>query len=166
MTTLVRWDPFSDFRRTVRLFDEGFARPRRFVAGEQQASFPIEVSETEQNFEVKASLPGIDPEKVEITVQNDVLTIRGEHREETEDTKREYYRRELRYGAFSRSLALPVAVNSEKAAAEFANGILTLHLPKAEANKPKQIKVTVGEVATSAGAAPENDGANVTEGQS
>src|SRR4029077_4297447 len=123
MTNMVRWDPFSDLRQTMdRLFDEGLSRPWRFLPTETEGAFPVEVSETEGDIEVKAALPGIDPEKVEITVQNDVLTIRGEHREETEDKKREYYRREVRYGAFHRSFALPTAVDSDKAEATFHNG--------------------------------------------
>src|SRR5581483_5318392 len=94
MTTLVRWDPFSDFRKTVRMFDESFTRPRRFVATAPSSSFPVEVSETDGDFEIKAALPGVDPEKVEISVQDDVLTIRGSHEEETENKQREFYRRE------------------------------------------------------------------------
>jgi HSP20 family protein len=144
MTTLVRWDPFSDFRKTVRMFDESFTRPRRFVATSPTSSVPVEVSETDADFEIKAALPGVDPEKVEISVHDDVLTIRGSHEEQSEDKQREFYRREFRYGSFSRSLALPTPVDSDKAEASFTNGVLNLRLPKAEANKPKLIKVTAG----------------------
>src|SRR5947207_13045508 len=84
VTNIVRLDPFSDLRQTMdRLFDEGFSRPWRFLPGEQEATFPIEVSETDHELEVKAALPGIDPNDVEVTIQNDVLTVRGEHKEET-----------------------------------------------------------------------------------
>jgi HSP20 family protein len=86
-------------------------------------------------------MPGVRPEDVDITVANDVLTIKAEHREETEDKKREYYRREIRYGAFHRALSLPVSVDADKAEARFENGMLHLKLPKAEALRPKQIKV-------------------------
>jgi HSP20 family protein len=153
MTNIVRWDPFSDLRQTMdRLFDEGFSRPWRFLPSDQEATFPIEVSETDHEVEIKASLPGIDPNEVEITIQNDVLTVRGEHKEATEDKKREYYRREVRYGGFHRSLALPTSVDSEKAEAEFKNGMLYLRLPKAEAVRPKQIKVKGANGATLASA--------------
>ena len=150
MTNIARWDPFSDLRQTMdRLFDEGFSRPWRFLPSEQQeSSFPVEVSETDHEIEIKAALPGIDPNEVEITIQNDVLTVRGEHRETAEDKKREYYRREVRYGAFHRSLALPTTVDSEKAEANFKDGMLYLHLPKAEAARPKQIKVKGANGAT------------------
>ncbi len=153
MTTIVRWDPFSDLRTTVdRLFDDGFARPRRFISPEQapaSLSFPVEVSETEDALDVKAALPGVGPDQVDISVQNDVLTIRAERKEQAEEQKRDYYRREIRYGAYHRSLALPVSVDADKAQAGFENGVLTLHLPKAEALRSKQIKVSAGSVAAS-----------------
>ena len=143
MTNVVRWYPFNDLRTTMdRLFDEGFARPRRFTQAHEYASpFPIEVSQTEGAVEVKASLPGVPAEDVDISISEDVLTIKGQHKEETEDRKRDYYRREIRYGSFQRSLTLPVGVDADRAEAHFDNGILTLHLPKAESNRPKQIKV-------------------------
>lgn len=155
MSNVVRWDPFTDLRVTMdRLFDDSLARPRRRIvsAREFAAMVPVEVSESDGAFEVKASLPGVKPEEVDITVQDDVLTIKAEHRE-TKDTtavgegetpeepKRQYYRRELRYGSFHRSLSLPGAVDADKAEARFENGILHLTLPKSEANRPKQIKV-------------------------
>ena len=145
MANLTRWDPFSDLRTTMdRLFDEGFSRPWRVIPSVEyrESTFPVEVSETEGEIEVKASLPGVKPDEVEITVNNDVLTIKAEHKEETvEDKKRDYYRREIRYGAMQRSLSLPVSVDSDKAEARFENGVLALRLPKADAVRPKQIKV-------------------------
>jgi HSP20 family protein len=147
MTSVTRWDPFSDLRSTMdRLFDEGFSRPWRLIPQSEgyEATFPVEVSETEGDIEVKASLPGVKPEEVEITVQNDVLTIKAEHKDTTEEKKRDYYRREIRYGTFHRSMSLPISVDSDKAAASFENGVLHLRLPKAEAVRPKQIKVGGG----------------------
>ena len=143
MTNMVRWDPFSDLRTTMdRLFDEGFSRPWRFLnTQEYEASFPVEIAETDDAVEVKASMPGVRPEEVDITVANDILTIKAEHREQTEDKKREYYRREIRYGGFHRALSLPVGVDADKAEARFEHGMLYLRLPKAEALRPKQIKV-------------------------
>lgn len=160
MSNVVRWDPFTDLRTTMdRLFDDSFPRTRRRLvsAREFATMIPVEVSETDGAFEVKAALPGVKPEEVEITVHDDVLTIRAEHKEVHEDgakpetaegeptkesPRRQFYRRELRYGSFSRSLNLPMGVDADKAEARFENGILTLTLPKAEANRPKQIKVT------------------------
>lgn len=147
MTNLTRWDPFGDMRTTMdRLFDEGFSRPWRLIptSGETEATVPVEVSETDDALEVKASLPGAKPEDVEVTIQNDVLTIKATHEEKTEEKKKDFYRREIRYGSFQRALSLPVSVDSDKAEATFSNGILELKLPKAEAVRPKQIKVGPG----------------------
>jgi len=164
MSNLVRWDPFTDLRVSMdRLFDDSFARPRRRIvsAREFAAMVPVEVSETDSAIEVKASLPGVKPEEVEITVHEDVLTIKAEHKDAREESspkaeaegevsegepkaeapKRRFYRRELRYGSFQRRLQLPVGVDADNADARFENGVLTLTLPKAEANRPKQIKV-------------------------
>ena len=146
MTSVTRWDPFADLRGTMdRLFDDGFSRPWRLIPASNgavyEATFPVEVSETEGEIEVKASLPGVKPEEVEITVQNDVLTIKAEHKDTSEEKKRDYYRREIRYGAFHRSMSLPVSVDSDKAEAKYENGVLRLKLPKADALRPKQIKV-------------------------
>jgi HSP20 family protein len=148
MTNLTRWDPFADMRTTMdRLFDEGFSRPWRLIPStpaETESTFPVEVSETEDALEVKASLPGVKPEDVDVTVANDILTIKASHEEKTEETKKDFYRREIRYGSFHRSLSLPVSVDADKAQASFDNGILQLKLPKAEALRPKQIKVGAG----------------------
>jgi len=95
---------------------------------------------------VKASLPGIKPEEVDITISGDTLTIKGEHKEEQKVKQEDYLRKERYYGAFSRSLILPVQVKSDKAEAVFENGILTLTLPKAEEVKPKQIKVKASKM--------------------
>jgi HSP20 family protein len=132
-----------------RLFDEGFSRPWRVIPSstEYEATFPIEVSETEDALEVKASLPGVKPDDVEVSIANDVLTVKAAHQEQTEDKKRDYYRREIRYGSFHRALSLPVSVDADKAAAKFEDGILRLTLPKAEALRPKQIKVGAGPAA-------------------
>jgi HSP20 family protein len=162
MSNVVRWDPFTDLRLTMdRFFDDSLTRPRRRLvsAREFAAMVPVEVSETDAAIEVKASLPGVKPEEVEITVQDDVLTIKAEHREETTEgtppaegettegeakpaqTARRFYRRELRYGSFHRSFSLPAGVDADKAEAKFENGVLRLTLPKAEANRSRQIKV-------------------------
>jgi HSP20 family protein len=144
MTNMTRWDPFGDMRTTLdRLFDEGFSRPWRVIptSTAYEGSFPVDVSETDDALEVKASLPGVRPEDVEVTISNDVLTVKATHEEKTEEKKRDYYRRELRYGTLHRSLSLPVSVDADKAEAKFENGVLHLTLPKAEAIRPKQIKV-------------------------
>jgi HSP20 family protein len=132
-----------------RLFEDGFSRPWRMItAQDYETAFPVEVWETESDVEVKAALPGMRPDEVDITITNDVLTIKAEHREEAEDKKREYFRREIRYGVYHRSMGLPVGVDADKATARFENGMLHLTLPKAEAMRPKQIKVSAKETIT------------------
>lgn len=147
MTNLTRWDPFSDMRITMdRLFDEGFSRPWRVIprSSEPETTFPVEVSESDEALEVKASLPGVKPAEVEVTIANGVLTIKAAHEEKTEEKKKDYYRREIRYGSFHRALSLPVSIDADKAEARFDNGILLLTLPKAEALRPRRIKVGTG----------------------
>jgi len=102
---------------------------------------PVDMYQTADDVVVKAALPGIKPEEVDITITGDTLTIRGEQKEEQEVKEDDYFYKERRYGTFSRSVAMPVKVKSDKAEAVFENGVLTLTLPKAEEIKPKQIKV-------------------------
>ena len=143
MTMPTRRDPFSDLRSTMdRLFEGGFSHPWRLLPGEESMDFPVEIAETETEIEVKTSLPGVKPEDLDISVQNDVLTINAEHKQETEETKKNYHRRELHYGSFRRSFALSASVDVERATADFEHGILRVKLPKAEAAKPRQIKVS------------------------
>jgi len=96
---------------------------------------------------VKATLPGVRTEDVNISITGDILTIKREHKEEHEVKEEDYLRRECRYGTFSRSVTLPVQVKADKAGAIFENGILTLTLPKAEEIKSKQIKVKAKQIA-------------------
>ena len=141
MTNLVRWDPFDLHQTMDRLFEQGFTRPRRLLPVELEASFPLEVAESEDAVEVKASLPGAKPEEVDISVSNNVLTIKAEHREATEEKKKDFHRREIRYGAYHRALTLPAKVDADHAEAKFEGGMLSLRLPKAEAVRPKRIEV-------------------------
>jgi len=148
---LVRWEPFrqmTSLREAMdRLFEDSFVRPSRFwpeLLG--RGELPIDMYQTANDVVVKASLPGVKPEEVDISITGDTLTINGEHKEEEEVKQEDYFRRERYYGAFSRSLILPVQIQSDKAEAVFENGVLTLTLPKAEEVKPKQIKVKAKKV--------------------
>ena len=149
MAQVIRWDPFNEFgslRRAMDRLFEDFAPARGFRGAEEsELTFPIDVSDSDSEVTVKAVLPGIKPEDVDITVSEGVLTVRGEHREETKEEKENYYRREIRYGSFARSVPLPTRVNQEKAEADFKDGILTVHLPKAEDVRPKSIKVKASD---------------------
>jgi HSP20 family protein len=141
-----RWDPFREavsLRDAMNsLLQESFVRPGGVSGGQGGFALPLDVAETENDFVVKASLPGVKPEDVQITVHGDTLTIRAETKAE-EDRKGEHWHlRERRFGSFQRSLSLATPVNSDQARAHYEHGVLTLTLPKAEAAKPRQIKIT------------------------
>lgn len=148
MRSLVRWEPFSDLislRDAMdRLFEESFVRPSRgFLApwwrGEGQLA--LDMYETDDAVVVKAAVPGVKPDDIDITITGDTLTIKGELKAEEEVKRENYIYQERRYGAFSRSVSLPEGLNTDKAEATFENGVLTLNIPKAEAVKPKVIQI-------------------------
>ncbi len=145
-----RWDPFREMvslRDAMNsLLQDSFVRPGggMMPGGGGGVALPLDIAETENEFVVHASLPGVKPEEVQITVHGDTLTIRGETKEHQEKKGQNWHIRERRFGAFQRSVSLNAPIDSEKAKAEFEHGVLTLTLPKAEAAKPKQIKVGGG----------------------
>ena len=139
------WAPFRDavsLRDAMNaLFQESFVRPGNAPAQSAYATLPLDVSETEHDFVIKAALPGVKPDDVQITVHGDILTIRGESQAEEDKKGEHWHLRERRFGTFQRSVSLATAVNSDKAEAHYDLGVLTLTLPKAESAKPRQIKV-------------------------
>lgn len=143
--SLVRWDPFREMislrDAMSRLLDESFLRPWWSTEERGEVFIPLDVYETDDEFEVKAALPGLKPEDVEINVVGNTLTIKGEFREDEEKKEGNFLYRERRYGSFQRSITLPEEVNIDKAEATFENGVLRLRLPKAEHAKPRQIPV-------------------------
>lgn len=146
MADIIRWDPFremAEFRETMdRLFERGFSRPWRLLAWDMgEGFFPVDLYETDDEVVVKASLPGVKPEDVQISVTGETLTIKAETKEEHEEKRPNYYRQERRYGAMQRALTLPVRVDADKADADFENGVLTLRLPKVPEVRPKTIEV-------------------------
>jgi HSP20 family protein len=147
MADLVRWEPFRDLvtlRDAMdRLFEESFVQPVRLAAwdGGRGAPVALDIFQTDDEVIVKASLPGIKADEIDISLTGDVLTIKGESKAEEEVKEEHYIRREMRYGSFIRTVQIPVSVNTEQAEAAFENGVLTLKLPKAEEVKPKAIKV-------------------------
>ena len=145
MASLMRWDPFGEMRglreRMDRVFDDFFRSPRLIPWESAEFVFPLDVYETEDSLVVKAPLPGVRPEDVDISITGDILTIKGETRGEEEVKRENCHRRELRYGSFCRSVPLPTQVEHGKAEAVFEQGVLTVTLPKAEEAKPKTIKV-------------------------
>lgn len=146
MTQLTRWEPFRDLislREAMdRLFEESVVRPQgAALAPRVTGTLAVDMYETEDDVVVKASVPGVDPENLDISITGDTLTIKGETRAEEEVEEENYIYRERRYGAFSRSISIPTPLDADEAEAEFEDGILTLRLPKAEEVKPKAIEV-------------------------
>jgi HSP20 family protein len=145
MSKMIRWQPMNDLvslRDAMdRLFEDSFVTPRSWAAPFATSEPSIDVYETGNDVEVKATLPGIKPENVDITLTGDMLTITGETKEETEQKDKNYLRRERRYGSFSRTVSLPEGLEGDKAEAKFDNGVLTLTIPKSEQIKPKKIQV-------------------------
>lgn len=147
--SLVPWDPMRELasvREAMnRIFDDAFSRlpslmPRR-EEGWWQPS--VDVIDRDKEIVVRANLPGIDPQDVEVTVSENVVNIKGETKQEREAQGANYYRRERYYGAFQRSIPLDTKVEAEKAQASFKNGVLEVTVPKVEGASGKQVKVKV-----------------------
>lgn len=144
---VVRWNPNRDLvslRDAMdRLFEESWVRPSREAWEERQASrawrLPVDVYSTDEEIVIVATVPGLAPEDVEITIEGDTLTIQGEIPGHLDNVN--YLFQERTVGKFVRVLSLNIPVDADKSEATFANGLLTLNVPKAEAIKPRQIKV-------------------------
>ena len=146
MSNLIRWEPMREMvtlRDAMdRLLDDAFTRPWGLTDDwHGSASLPLDMYQTDDEVVVKAAVPGMKAEDVQISVTGDMLTIKGETKEKSEVKEKAYHIREQRWGAFERSVSLPTAVVSEKAKAEFEDGVLTVTLPKAENVKTKTITV-------------------------
>ena len=142
---IIRWEPIRDLvtlREAMdRLLTESFVRPGAAFPAVGMEGPAVDMYQTKDDIVVKAAVPGVKPEDIEISVTGDMLTIKGELKEEEKIEEGNYLRQERRYGQFTREFALPTQVNADKARAEFEHGVLTLHLPKAEEVKPKSIRV-------------------------
>lgn len=147
MTDLTRWDPF---RKTMplrdamdRLFEESFVRPfgERSWMADGEGTLALDIYENDDNLVVETSLPGISPDEVDISVAGNSLTIKGETKREEKKEKGDYYHCEISRGTFTRSVALPHYVDSDRAKAAFENGVLELTLPKVEKAKRRTVKI-------------------------
>jgi HSP20 family protein len=126
-----------------RLFEDSFVRPRGWVTSAFEGyGLPVDVTSGPEALSVEASLPGYKPEDVEVTVENGTLTIHAESSSETREGEGESLVTEIRRGSVSRTIALPTGLEPDKATATYENGILKLRIPKAEAVKPRQIRIT------------------------
>jgi len=152
MTTLTPFRGATTLQEQLnRLFNDAFER----TAGESNLTAwapAVDIYESEHELVVKADLPDVDAKDLDIRVENNILTIRGERKFEKKIDQQNYLRVERAYGAFSRSFSLANTVNSEAIKADYQNGVLTLSIPKRDEAKPKQIKVNVGAPAVAAAA--------------
>jgi HSP20 family protein len=135
---IIRWDPFREMTQLQNRFDRLFDA----VGGRQESWLPaVDVFDTQDAVVLKAELAGMKPDDIQIEVEDNVLTIKGERKFEEKVDEERYYRVERRFGTFQRSLALPQGVKADKIEAAYDEGILTVTVPKAEQEKPKRIEV-------------------------
>ena len=143
MSNLTRWEPVREMmtlREAMdRLFDDAFTRPH--ASREGWSAPAIDMYQTDDDIVVKAVLPGMKADDVQIQVTGDALILRGETKQEEEKKEKTWHFREQRFGRFERAVPLPTQVKADQANAEFENGILTITLPKAEEVKPRMINI-------------------------
>jgi HSP20 family protein len=143
---LIPWRPWGELdslrREMDRLWDQfSGAKPTEWVRGEWAPS--VDVSETKDTVVVKAEAPGIDPEEIDITLSDGVVTLKGEKKREREEKEENYHIIERTYGSFSRSVRLPAVVQEDKVKANYKDGVITIILPKAEQAKEKSVTIEV-----------------------
>lgn len=138
-TSLITSDPFNGFR----LFEDAVTR----LMSEPRATRPwspaVDIVETEEGLTLKADLPDVKIEDIDVRVENNTLTLSGHRKFEKDENVKGYHRIERSYGEFTRSFAIPNTINNEAVSADYTNGVLTISLPKKEAARPRQVKVAV-----------------------
>ena len=147
---MVRWEPVRDLltlqERMNRMFDSSYrgGSEEDWALGGSWAP-AVDIYEQDGNIVLKAELPGVDPKDVDVRVENNLLTLRGERKFDNEVKRDNYHRVERSYGAFSRSFTLPNVVDTGNIKAEYRDGVLHMTLPKREEAKPRQIQINVGK---------------------
>ncbi len=147
---IARWEPFRELMTAQRDFDRLFREAFAPAMHEGEASTrtwapPVDIYENGDNLVLKAELPGINPDDVEIRVEDNNLYLKGERKFEKEVKEENYHRVERTYGSFARAFSLPNSIDSDKVAANYKDGVLTLTLPKREEAKPRTIKISVNK---------------------
>lgn len=140
-TSLLRRDPLAGFPALDRLFGSMLTEPVFNGLGLEEGTLPLDISETETEVIVRASVPGFTREQIEVEVHDDVLTLKATKEDQTEERGERYYRKERRVGSVSRRIALPSVVHDADAHAELKNGELVLRLPKEAKAKPRRITI-------------------------
>jgi HSP20 family protein len=148
MTLITRWDPFREVAtlqdRMNRMFNDQFGALTRDESLTGSFVPPVDVYEDENSIQVRLEVPGVEEKDIDIQLENNVLTIRGERKFEKEEKEENFHRIERRYGSFTRSFTMPSTVNPEAVQADYDKGVLKIQLPKRAEAKPKQIKVNLG----------------------
>ncbi len=149
MTRLIRWNPVREMmtlrNEFDRIFEDVLDLPQFHENSGLDWGLALDVTENESHFNIKASVPGVNPDGIDITLSENVLTIKGEFKQENNVEEEKYHLRERRYGSFGRSITLPVSVNADAVEAAYDNGVLMLTIPKAEEVKPKRIAIKSGQ---------------------
>ena len=146
---IARWTPFDELtnlhttmdRLFGDLFDSGQGTQERSGSGNMTFRLPVDISESENSYTIKAPVAGFNPQDVEVTVTGNVLSIRATRRQEREEKKGNYLRREMVYGDFVRQIALPEDAQADKINASFNNGVLQVEVPRTPRQQPKRIEV-------------------------
>ena len=141
---VTRWNPWGELFALSDTMDQLFGRAPSSARGEVAAFLPLDVRQTDEAYIIEASVPGFAPEDVEVTVDENVLTIRAQRKEETDDEKGGYVRRERRMSSLFRQVGLPAEIRAEEIAAHFVNGVLTLTVPRTQRAQPRRIEVRGG----------------------
>jgi HSP20 family protein len=152
---IVRWEPFRDLLslqdRMNRMFHDSYRGANQAAAQDEDWGLggswapAVDIYDHDGNIVLKAELPGVDAKNVDIRLENNVLTLSGERKLDSEVKRESYHRVERTYGSFTRSFTLPTVVDQEKIKAEYRDGVLRVTLPKREESKPKQISIAVGK---------------------
>jgi HSP20 family protein len=149
---IIRWEPLRNLVTAQSEFDRFIREAFSPVTGEGEVSTrtwapPVDIYEDGDNLVLKAELPGVNPDDVEIRVEDNTLYLKGERKFEKEVKEQSYHRVERSYGTFTRTFSLPNSIDADKVTANYKDGVLTLTMPKKEEAKPKTIKINVNKAA-------------------
>jgi len=141
---IIRWNPFQETMSLRDAMDQLFEDSMVSKNSLSDVVPACDIYQDKDNLYIEIPLAGVDPKDVDISIKDDVLTAKGETKRKEEIKRKNYYRNEVQYGSFSRSISLPVRVKGDKASADSKNGMLKITMPKAEEAKPKKITVNLG----------------------
>src|SRR5437763_16356075 len=141
--SLSHFNPLTNLPATFLNLEDALTRMWNEPRGNRPWSPSVDIYETENELVLQADLPDVKLEDIEVRVENETLTLKGERKFQKDDSVKGYHRIERSYGSFTRSFSVPATVDAEKVGAEFKNGVLTVTLPKKEAAKPRQVKIEV-----------------------